>query len=494
MSDQVHFEDVTDEPEEFQGQGNYDNHNNDNNEYGDEDDGDMPPSTNGGRPSIPDVPKIDYRLNEEMEVPGTNGRLFKTLLKAAPSEKAKYPTNGSTVSVWYCGRLGPKDTDVKFDSARDRNEPFEFQLGGGVITGWNVGVATMKVGERALFKIDHSWAYGEAGSPPRIPPRATLWFDIELLSFNRRADDVSKNRDKGVMKIGVLTAGRGSERPAYESSVTFDVAVYKGEVDLEEEGDDNHDDGSADKEAATEFEKSDWSFEIGDLDVPQQFDDAVGSLKRGEVSFFYIRGREAPKTFVQLAKLITGAEIDEADAARIPLSFTLKIRMKDFDVKQTWGWKNQDKIDQAVQRKDAGNNYFKAKALAKALRKYERSLTFVENDYGLDTDELKQKAEELTVAVRGNMAQCFLMLNKLSDAVKECDKILELQPANSKAKFRKAKALNLQQEFDEAEKLLREILVAEPSNSDVAAELNGVLAGKKAYNDKQKKLYGNMFA
>ncbi|PWA80739.1 Elongated TPR repeat-containing domain-containing protein [Artemisia annua] len=70
------------------------------------------------------------------------------------------------------------------DSSRDRGTPFMFTLGQGhVIMGWDEGIKTMKKGESALFTIPAELAYGESGSPPTIPPNATLQFDVELLSW-----------------------------------------------------------------------------------------------------------------------------------------------------------------------------------------------------------------------------------------------------------------------------------------------------------------------
>ncbi len=89
---------------------------------------------------------------------------------------------GKMVSVHYTGTL---ENGTKFDSSRDRGQPFQFPLGAGhVIEGWDKGIAQLRVGDKAKLTIPAHMGYGARGAGGLIPPNAILIFDVELVGVD----------------------------------------------------------------------------------------------------------------------------------------------------------------------------------------------------------------------------------------------------------------------------------------------------------------------
>jgi FKBP-type peptidyl-prolyl cis-trans isomerase FkpA len=95
-------------------------------------------------------------------------------------------TSGQRVTVHYTGWLYQDSTQgAKFDSSKDRRDPFVFKLGAGmVIRGWDEGVAGMQVGGTRVLIIPPALGYGARGAGGVIPPNATLKFEVELLGLD----------------------------------------------------------------------------------------------------------------------------------------------------------------------------------------------------------------------------------------------------------------------------------------------------------------------
>jgi FKBP-type peptidyl-prolyl cis-trans isomerase FkpA len=118
-----------------------------------------------------------FYLEKMMSTTTASGLVIEELVEGTGDTAAA----GQTVSVHYTGWL----TDgKKFDSSKDRNDPFDFPLGGGrVIAGWDEGVQGMKVGGERKLTIPPELGYGARGAGGVIPPNATLVFEVELLEI-----------------------------------------------------------------------------------------------------------------------------------------------------------------------------------------------------------------------------------------------------------------------------------------------------------------------
>jgi peptidylprolyl isomerase len=117
---------------------------------------------------------------EEIDLSGDGGCIKRIYVRG--DEGAPCPENGQKVHMLYEGRLA-SDNSV-FDKSIDPESAFAFKLGTGqVIKGWDVGVASMTLGERAELVLKPEYAYGEAGAGASIPPNASLIFKVELVQI-----------------------------------------------------------------------------------------------------------------------------------------------------------------------------------------------------------------------------------------------------------------------------------------------------------------------
>lgn len=129
------------------------------------------------------------------------------------------PKSKQQVAIFYTGKLPGGEV---LDSSDE--DPYKFVIGvGEVIRGWDIGIGSMRRGEKARFVIDCKYAYGEKGAPPKIPPNATVELEVELLDFHdkrRPADDLDNDEKESLAEECKVTGNAGFK------DKTLNTAVY----------------------------------------------------------------------------------------------------------------------------------------------------------------------------------------------------------------------------------------------------------------------------
>lgn len=363
--------------------------------------------------------------------------------------------DGCRVSLHYTGKL----TDgTQFDSSVERNEPFEFDLGkGSVIKAFDMGVASMKKGEKCVLTCGSEYAYGEAGSPPNIPPNSTLLFELELMGW--KGEDLSPRKNEGIIRYAIAK-GTKKGSPKEGSFVKIKLkGSHEGRV----------------------FEEREVEFNIGEgieANVVDGVEIALEKFKEGEksrleISPEYAFGTEGHKDF----GIPSGAKVE------------YEVELVTFEkVKNTWEMDDDEKLEQAKLLKEQGNKYLKESKLLLALKKYNRAKTYL-TGFVKETDESKQ----LQIAVHSNLSLLYQKQNNNDEVFANCNKVLELDPKNIKALYRRGQVRLTTQDFESAIADFNSVLEAEPSNK--AAQNQIAIANHQIsqYKKREKQLYSNMF-
>ncbi|KAF8381035.1 fkb-6 [Pristionchus pacificus] len=388
-----------------------------------------------------------------------DGGVLKKILQ--PTTSLEKPKIGANVKVHYVGTLNADGT--KFDSSRDRHAAFEFILGKGqVIRGWDIGVATMKKGEKADFIIKAEYAYGAAGSPPKIPGGATLNFEVELIDWC--GEDISPEKD-GSMRRETIVPGEPLTNPNETSTCTVHVVgEHEGRVFMDQE----------------------ISFILGEGSehkLPEGVDKALRRFTKGEKSVITIKG----------TRYTYGSNPPEEFnlPANATLNFT--IFLKDFDkVPATWEMCPADKITHAKEAKDRGTAFLSEGKVKLALIKYKRVEEILEYEKSGDPEEKKER-DTLLLAAFLNIALCYSKLNEQLKCTEFCDKALELSARNVKALYRKGTALLTMNEPEEAQRIFEEILEIEADNKAAQQQILVCKSKVRQYEQRAKKQFKGMF-
>ncbi|KAL4576283.1 hypothetical protein LXL04_012375 [Taraxacum kok-saghyz] len=180
-------------------------------------------------------------MAEAIDLTGDGG-VMKTIVKRAKPDAIAPSENLPLVDVHYEGTL--EETGEVFDTTHEDNTIFSFELGkGSVIKAWDVALKTMKVGEVAKITCKSDYAYGSAGSPPEIPPNATLVFEVELVACRPRkgssvasASDERARLDELKRQREMAAAQKEEEKKKREEAKAAAAARIQAKMDAKKGG------------------------------------------------------------------------------------------------------------------------------------------------------------------------------------------------------------------------------------------------------------------
>ncbi|XP_064885592.1 peptidyl-prolyl cis-trans isomerase FKBP4 [Columba livia] len=369
------------------------------------------------------------------------------------------PMIGDKVTVHYTGWLLD---GTKFDSSLDRKDKFSFDLGKGeVIKAWDIAVATMKVGEICRITCKPEYAYGSAGSPPKIPPNSTLIFEIELFEF--KGEDLTDDEDGGIIRR-IRKKGEGYSKPN-EGAV----------VEIQFEG----------RCGDRVFDSRELRFEIGEgdnYDLPHGLEKAIQKMEKLEESVFYLKPNY-------------GFGSSGKEKFQIPPDVELQyeVKLKSFEkAKESWEMNTDEKLEQSCIVKERGTQYFKEGKYKRAALQYKKIVSWLEHESGL-SDEEDTKAKSLSLAAHLNLAMCHLKLKEYSQALENCNKALELDSNNEKGLFRRGEAHLAVNDFELARADFQKVIQLYPSNKAAKVQLVTCQQKIREQHEKEKKMYANMF-
>ncbi|XP_040059218.2 peptidyl-prolyl cis-trans isomerase FKBP5 isoform X1 [Gasterosteus aculeatus] len=367
------------------------------------------------------------------------------------------PMIGDRVTVHYTGKLL---TGEKFDCSRDRKEALCFNVGKGqVLKAWDIGVLSMQMGEVCSFLCKPEYAYGFNGNPEKIPPNSLVVFEMELLMFEGEI----LTDDSGIVRR-IKVKGDGYTNPNDGSRV---------EVHLE---------GRC---GGRLFDCRDVSFIVGEAEdkgVPLGVDRAMDKMQKGECCSLYLKpkygfGREGKPEY----KIGPDSDI------------IYEVTLKSFErAKETWEMDLPEKLDLAAGVKHKGNQYFKGGLYYQAVIQYQRIISWLEMECGFGIEQQK-RIQSFLLTAHLNLALCFLRIKDFSQAVDNCNKVIELDKSNEKALYRRGEARLLRNEFPMAMEDFQQVLRVNPANRAAHGQLLICQTKIKEHHERDKKTYANMF-
>ena len=315
-------------------------------------------------------------------------------------------------------------------------------------------------------EISEESRYGRTNEDNRDIP-----VDLEELGLERKSfDDISGSG--GVLKKigfeGVTSGGEGKPEKGFTVEIKYVMRTEEGNV--------------VDVSCNDVWDNKEYKFVIGMREVIEGMDIAVMSMKRREKSRFFIRsdfafGSEGcpPKILQNVSWLIIDIEL---------MAFRRPYRDKLF-------LRNNEVMPYVLKRKEQGNAFYRTKEYWKAVHEYKNSLKAIEF---VDDPMYKIPLRDVAVSLLSNLSAAHLALANWKRVIKYCSQVLELEPQNEKALFRRSQALReYPDRLEEARKDLAQAIRIAPNNKNIREAYAKVIEEVKKKRKEDREAYGGIF-
>lgn len=329
----------------------------------------------------------------------------------------------------------------------------------------SIAVKTMRKGEVA--ELTTRFFYGRSQNSNRVteldgclPQDSNLSsIKLELVSWKIVSDITG---DKKILKK-IMKVGEGFDRPNEGSQVKV-IYLRKGE------------DGTIIERKGSEEEP--FEFTTQEEQVPEGLERAIMTMKKAEQALVTIDAE-----YNNSQGNTTNSQV-----------LYYEVQLVDF-VKEKPFWKmdTQEKIEACERKKHDGNLLFKAQNFRHASKKYEKAVKYIEFDHSFSEDE-KRRANTLRLSCNLNNAACKLKLGEYIEASRLCTKVLEQDPLNIKALYRRCQAYQKTSDLEKAEADIKRALNIDPNNRDIKLEYKELKLKQKAYSRHEADIFSTMLS
>jgi len=294
-----------------------------------------------------------------------------------------------------------------------------------------------------------------------------LVFEIEMLSWGHKPEDITKAKDKGIMKKKIIEAEESYSKPEFESTCTYHLKV-------------------SDKNGSV-FHNTSYggplTTTIGEPGNTKALEKSMKSMAKGEKAEFHIQSKYA-----------YGSKGSENPKVAPNTDLVYEIELISFEKKEERGLSFEEKKNVTLQRKAEGNEFFQQAHYRSAKQKYKQCLKTFEYERDLEGEKADTVQKDIRLPCHLNLAACYLKLNNTRKTLVQTKKALEIDAKNVKGLWRQGLAEQAEGNWDVAKKSFDAALAVDPGNASVVASLKKLKAEIAQFEKKQAAIYKSMFA